>query len=413
MRRSCDVGRRTRPSIVASAGETCGDRVKRRRRGVGYDGATRASPEDLQFILAQCEGLRDRIATAIGHYEAASARAATGAEKESIARKIRALEPKLSHISITVPPAVAAMAPTILLDGRPVVTSSWGKPLRVDEGQHEVVVRFMDDIPYFTRVDAVALKESASWPIPNLPFGAERNEKVTRAAANARSSVCHELHESDHARRSRRRSSGVAHGAHEACWRGSRSVRRSASQGDPESNGACEARLQGELGSHVVDLRLRAVHVSPFLGFEGCACWSRAFLLDGSVPGDAGGRARARRVRAATRRREQGRRSGARRRGGSGDRSMDREDEGQDQSRAQKEEIVVVRPRKAGDTTEAPPNVVPRGATGCACDSRAPREPGSTWGVLLLFLRRPPRRGAARQDTPGVPRRRARPAKAC
>jgi hypothetical protein len=109
-----------------------------------------------QFRLAECYERVGKLASAWASFVAVADAAAVARlpERESAARtRAHALAPRLVHLTITVPPAVAALEGVeIQRDGTPVARALWGVPVPVDPGDHHVTVRAPGKQPWEGRV---------------------------------------------------------------------------------------------------------------------------------------------------------------------------------------------------------------------------------------------------------------------
>jgi hypothetical protein len=91
--------------------------------------------------LAMCHEAEGKTATAWTEFNAALSIAIKDGRKgrESIARQhIRALEPKLCHVTVTVPSTSEADGLLVSLDGLPLARPAWGIAASVDPGSHKV-----------------------------------------------------------------------------------------------------------------------------------------------------------------------------------------------------------------------------------------------------------------------------------
>jgi hypothetical protein len=113
-----------------------------------------------QFRLAECYEKLGRAAGAFIQYSAAAetAHAAGKLDREALARRrATALEPKVARLTITVPPAVAALPGLeVTRDGAPLPEKLWGTPQPVEPGDHLVAVRAPGKKPWEGKVWAEA-----------------------------------------------------------------------------------------------------------------------------------------------------------------------------------------------------------------------------------------------------------------
>jgi hypothetical protein len=92
--------------------------------------------------LAACHETQGRLATAWGEFNEALtvAKKADLAARQKFAKEhIAAIEPKLSHLTVTVPDAVAVEGFQVTIDRVPLPRGAWGTPVPVDSGGHAVV----------------------------------------------------------------------------------------------------------------------------------------------------------------------------------------------------------------------------------------------------------------------------------
>lgn len=139
--------------------------------------------------LGDCYEKAGKLASAWGAYFDAIGlgRRQGKPEFEEFAQKKEAeLEPKLSKLTIIVPPDVKVDGMKITRDKVPVETAAWGVPMAVDDGTHAIDVTAPHKLPFHTEatVDAdhkavtVTLEKLAEapvvWPHNNEPRVVER-----------------------------------------------------------------------------------------------------------------------------------------------------------------------------------------------------------------------------------------------
>jgi hypothetical protein len=111
-----------------------------------------------QFRLAECHEKVGKVASAWAEFIAVAAAAAAAKQPErATAAKQRAdaLAPRLPRLTITVPPAVAAIEGLVVLrDGGPVGKPLWGVPLPLDPGDHVVTAEAPGKKAWTARVSA-------------------------------------------------------------------------------------------------------------------------------------------------------------------------------------------------------------------------------------------------------------------
>jgi hypothetical protein len=111
-----------------------------------------------QFRLAECYEKVGKLASAWASFIAVadSAAVAKMPEREAAARKrAEAVAPRIARLTLTVPPAVAALQGIdVQRDGSPVARPLWGVPVPVDPGEHVVIVVAPGKKPWQGRVTA-------------------------------------------------------------------------------------------------------------------------------------------------------------------------------------------------------------------------------------------------------------------
>lgn len=139
-----------------------------------------------QYQLGQCYEKSERLASAWASYTAVAdaAKAAGMADREKWARDLAAkLEPKLSKLTIVVPPKVAALAElSIERDGQAVPRSLWGEAIPVDGGTHRVVARASGRSPWSGEITVGREQDEKSLELPMLP-PAQQDETAPAAPA--------------------------------------------------------------------------------------------------------------------------------------------------------------------------------------------------------------------------------------
>lgn len=92
--------------------------------------------------LASCHETQGRLATAWGEFNEALtvAKKADLAARQKFAREhIAAIEPKLSHLTVTVPEAASVDGLQVTVDRVALPRGAWGTPVPVDSGSHAVI----------------------------------------------------------------------------------------------------------------------------------------------------------------------------------------------------------------------------------------------------------------------------------
>ena len=132
-----------------------------------------------QFRLAECYEKIGKLASAWASFIAVadSAGVAKLPDRELAARKrAEALASRLSRLTLTIPPAVAALdGVEVLRDGGPLGRPLWGVPMPIDPGEHVVIVRAPGKKPWEGRItagDTAGMLTLAVQPLEDLPRGA-------------------------------------------------------------------------------------------------------------------------------------------------------------------------------------------------------------------------------------------------
>jgi hypothetical protein len=134
-----------------------------------------------KLTLAECYTQTGRLASAFGLYAAVEQEAAQAGQevrRKKAAEKVRALEPRLARLSVSVPDALArAEGLVIERDGQRLAPSQWGVALPVDRGPHVIEARLPGQAPWKSAVDVaadgalVAVKVELRAPEKAAPLG--------------------------------------------------------------------------------------------------------------------------------------------------------------------------------------------------------------------------------------------------
>jgi len=127
--------------------------------------------------LALCHEQQGKLASAWAEFTSAAARARRESrpDREKLANEhATALKPRLSTLTILVPPALRAIsALEIRRDGGTLVESAWSNAMPIDGGEHVVRVTAPGYESWETRVTVKAEGEAASVKIPDLKAESE------------------------------------------------------------------------------------------------------------------------------------------------------------------------------------------------------------------------------------------------
>jgi hypothetical protein len=121
--------------------------------------------------LAACLERVGRLAAAWAAYKNAEAMAKQAGQRARAtiaSTKAAALEPKLSHLTVRVPPASHTSGLEVRVDGELVGEAEWGMPLPRDGGGHEVVATAAGKTSWKTRIDLAASGQNAEVEVPAL-----------------------------------------------------------------------------------------------------------------------------------------------------------------------------------------------------------------------------------------------------
>lgn len=147
--------------------------------------------------LAICHESEGKPATAWAEFSEASSRAKREGDTDRAAladEHVRALEPKLAHISITLAPGAAVPGLVIKFDSRELASAALGLPIAVDPGRHvleasapgkEASTQTIDTptTPSNLAVTVPVLKDSAATPLAVAPVPVPAPAPATPAPA--------------------------------------------------------------------------------------------------------------------------------------------------------------------------------------------------------------------------------------
>ncbi|PKN43764.1 MAG: hypothetical protein CVU63_12165 [Deltaproteobacteria bacterium HGW-Deltaproteobacteria-20] len=139
-----------------------------------FEGAAQLSPTaGVRLNLAECWAKLGRIASAWAKYEEAQtlAERAGDAAAAQIARDRRVeLEPRLSFLTIAVPPEAVVEGLEISRDGQRLPPAAWNTPVPVDPGDHMVVARAPRRKPWSERPSVAGAGVKLNVVVPVLEF---------------------------------------------------------------------------------------------------------------------------------------------------------------------------------------------------------------------------------------------------
>lgn len=138
--------------------------------------------------LAICHESEGKPATAWAEFSEASSRAKREGDTDRAAladEHIRALEPKLAHVNITLAPGGAVPGLVIKFDSRELASAALGLPIAVDPGKHVVEAAAPGKEPSTQSVDVPTTPANLSVTIPVLKDAPSAPVAVAPAAAAA------------------------------------------------------------------------------------------------------------------------------------------------------------------------------------------------------------------------------------
>jgi serine/threonine-protein kinase len=166
-----------------------------------FEAAQRLEPTvGTQLNLADCYERVGRTASAFGMFqdsEAAARKAGDKARQQAALARAKALEGKLSRLTILVAPANRPPGLEVKQDGRPVVEAMWGSAIPVDPGEHAMEawapgrVRWRGTavVGPDGAVAMVGIPELAAAPLPPGWWGAQRVAGVAVAGAGVAGAI--------------------------------------------------------------------------------------------------------------------------------------------------------------------------------------------------------------------------------
>ncbi|HEY4158109.1 MAG TPA: hypothetical protein VGM29_08425 [Polyangiaceae bacterium] len=121
--------------------------------------------------LAMCHESEGKLATAWAEFSEASGRAKREGDNDRAQladEHVRALEPKLAHISINVAPGAGAPGMVVKFDSREMSTAALGLQIPLDPGKHQLEVSAPGRQSYAQTIDAPAPGSTVALTVPVL-----------------------------------------------------------------------------------------------------------------------------------------------------------------------------------------------------------------------------------------------------
>ncbi|MDQ3366625.1 MAG: hypothetical protein M3680_14470 [Myxococcota bacterium] len=156
-----------------------------------FDASNRVEARAGTLIrLGECREKNRQLASAWSAYKDALTRVKDPKKRAIASAKVKELEPKLSYLTLTVPPASRVEGLTILRDGKPLDAMLWNRALPIDGGSYVISGRAPGHEEWKAAVtvameagkvtvDVPALTPSAKLQVPPVPTAAaEEDEEV-------------------------------------------------------------------------------------------------------------------------------------------------------------------------------------------------------------------------------------------
>lgn len=141
---------------------------------------------NVRLNLADCYERQGRTASAWDEFQRAAqqADARGNADRAAYARKrAKELEPKLSKLSLSVPPASQLTGLAVRRDGTALPSEKFGQPIPIDPGSHTVEASAPGYQPWSTHVDVTKAGQSVTVQVPRLTEIPEKVEPPKIAGA--------------------------------------------------------------------------------------------------------------------------------------------------------------------------------------------------------------------------------------
>ncbi len=124
------------------------------------------------LALAMCRERAGQLASAWASYGQVASRSKREgrADREQAAREaMQALEPRLSHLTITVDRTTSALAGLVVKrDGAPVGSGAWGAALPIDPGEHVIEASAPGKQPWSKKLSIGAERDTQNIEVPEL-----------------------------------------------------------------------------------------------------------------------------------------------------------------------------------------------------------------------------------------------------
>lgn len=167
-----------------------------------FEGAAELSQTaGVRLNLSDCYEKLGRAASAYGRADEAltlAERAGDAAAAQLARKRLAALKPKLSYVTVTVPPAAAVPGLTIRRDDEPVPQAAWGTAVPVDPGEQVVTAEAPGHVTWKQKKTLGGAGARIEFTVPTLEKAqaaagpAEAAPSAPQAAASAPSTPRHD-----------------------------------------------------------------------------------------------------------------------------------------------------------------------------------------------------------------------------
>jgi hypothetical protein len=134
-----------------------------------FEASNRIEPRAGTLIrLGQCREKQQLFVSAWSAYKDALTRVKDPAKKKLAEERIKALEPTLSYLTVSVPDDVRVDGLVVTRNGKPVDPVLWNRAVPVDGGSYTIVGSAPGQEPWQTTVEVAPTKDKASIEVPRF-----------------------------------------------------------------------------------------------------------------------------------------------------------------------------------------------------------------------------------------------------
>ncbi|MBL8621154.1 MAG: hypothetical protein JNK64_07610 [Myxococcales bacterium] len=134
-----------------------------------FEASNRIEPRAGTLIrLGQCREKQQLFVSAWSAYKDALTRVKDPAKKKLAEERIKALEPTLSYLTVSVPDDVRVDGLVVTRNGKPVDPVLWNRAVPVDGGSYTIVGSAPGQEPWQTTIEVAPTKEKASIEVPRF-----------------------------------------------------------------------------------------------------------------------------------------------------------------------------------------------------------------------------------------------------